>query len=348
MFKQAVALLPLLLISFSAFSQYNPDSLYLEGVKRFVEYDHVLSLDAFKMAESSFRNSGNIEMQARSLAYIGVNYLRLGMKDVADDKWQISLKLFESINTKDGFHYGRVLSMCRQYDRSNSVMHKCLDSNTMALSWIGRNHRYLGNLDSALYYLQKGIVAEPGFYYGHTWLGEVYFLMGDYKNSTVSYNKVLELAKEDTVFTYFARTKLAEVCIAEGNYDKAIKCLLAIAVPPRAANFKVVKLNNELLDKAYNLKNIQDIERDVSTLSYKLTVVFFFVLALSIFVGMFYYRQRLINQRAIVICVKDYAQLMVHCLIQARNAVLHGDSQRALRNTNTAKRIAHRITNIKS
>jgi len=126
MFKQAVALLPLLLISFRAFSQYNPDSLYLEGEKRFEEYDHVWSLDAFKMAESGFRNSGDIEMQAKSLAYIGVNYLRLGMKDAADDRLQVSLKLFESINTKDGFHYGRVLSMCRLYERSNSVMHKCL------------------------------------------------------------------------------------------------------------------------------------------------------------------------------------------------------------------------------
>jgi len=346
MFKQVAALIPLLLISFNSLS-FNPDSLYFEGERQFEERKYILSIEAFKEAVRGFQDVGDVEKQAKSVAYIGSNYLRLGMRDEANDKFQTSVRLFDSINSNDCFHYGRALSMSGMYDRSNSVFRKCLD-NIKTLDWMGRNYRLQGNLDSALYYHNRALALDPKKNWAHQSIGKIYFSMGKYDRAMASFNKSLELAGADSVLAYYIKTNISEVYMAKGDYENAIKSLLYIKVPPMGGNAGVINNNNKLLAEAYSMVRLQNIEKDVDAINSKLIWGLLLILALSVFVGMFYYNQRLVNKEKVAVCIKDYAALIELCLIRVRIAVLHGDTQKALKSTNTAKRIAHRIRDIKN
>ena len=346
MFKQLATLLPLLLICFNTLS-INPDSLYLEGERRFEERKYIWSMEAFKEAVRGFQDVGDVDMLAKSVAYIGSNYLRLGMKDEADEKFQSSVRLFDSINSSDCFNYGRALSMNGMYVRSNSVFRKCLD-NVKTLDWMGRNYRMSGNLDSALVYHRKALVLDPRKGWAHQSIGKIYREKKEYDKAMDHFNISLDLAASDSVLAYYIKANIAEVYMAKGDYENAIKCLLDIKVQPMGGNAGVINNNNKLLKEAYRMVRLKHIEKDVDAINSKLIWGLLLILALSVFVGMFYYNQRLVNKAKVAVCIKDYAALIELCLIRVRIAVLHDDTQKALKSTSIAKRIAHRIKDIKN
>jgi len=303
--------------------------------KLFENREYISSLECFKKSRYRYMLLNDVDMQAKSLGYIGFNYLRLGMRDEANVQFLWAVHLFDSIDSNDCFHYGRVLSMSGKHHKAIKIMRRC-DDNEIITDWIGRSYKFMGKIDSALYYHNKSILIEPKKEWAYKQIGKIYFARKEYKKSMASFLKLLELVKGDYITEYAAKTNMAEVCMAQGDYKGSIKLLMDIKVPPRGTNAIVVNKNNELLEEAYSKLEIENILFSPNMLVY-------FCISIAVFLIWFFSNQRTAN-----ITVKRklrlmYAEYIDSTLNQAVYNIKKGRGDQAEKDVGLAKSILDKI-----
>ena len=288
---------------------YPPDSLYDVGMNNYHQREYLWSLEAFRLAVPGFTDQNNIEMLAKTNARIGFILGKLGQKEGANQYYEKSRHLFESIDSND-LLYAIVVGLLGMHEESNRMLMNIPTSAT-ALNWIGLNLRSMGELDSAIYYHQQALMGNSNHVWPHILIGNIFTEKGEFELALQSYNTALETAPENKeVMIYNIRTEMGNANLLKGDYQAAIENLLATGLPPRASNLEIAQRNYNLLEEAYEKMRIARVERNLEYMKMIGLLVIFGVVGFLI-------RQQRINSNVSGKLNKMYTKYLDTVLLRA-------------------------------